>query len=198
MQTINKAIEHCKATTRSSVTRRKTPEARLVLPFIDDQLVRAVQAVVRKSDHRDMGVTWTNRNTIKRQLVRSALKPSPCPGGSRCHSYAAGLLGKCQNAGVVYQVICELCNQTYIGETGRPVRLRYNEHFRDAINARGDSPWGDHFRERHPQCRPEPSHMKVKIMQFCDDHRDRKIAESLWIRQLRPALNTNIASWAIL
>ena len=146
-----------------------------------------------------MGGTWTNRNTIKCQLVRSAFKPSlRAPAVPDVTLAPAGLLGKCQNAGVVYQVICELCNQTYIGETGRPVRLRYNEHFRDAINARGDSPWGDHFRERHPQCRPEPSHMKVKIMQFCDDHRDRKIAESLWIRQLRPALNTNIAPWAIL
>ena len=37
----------------------------------------------------------------------------------------------------------------YIGETKRPVRLRFNEHLRDALNKSEDTPMGDHFRECH-------------------------------------------------
>ena len=197
MRTISRAIHYCQ-TSRPKPRRRGTPLTRLVLPFIDDQLARTVQSIVHKSGQQNLGVTWTNKQTIKNQLVRSALKPPPCPGGSRCHSCAAGLQGRCHSSGVVYQLTCTLCNRSYIGETGRHVRLRYNEHLRDAKNQRVDSPWGDHFRVDHPRCRPEPQHIAAKILQTCNTSRDRKIAESLWIRKHRPALNTNIASWAVL
>ena len=78
------------------------------------------------------------------------------------------------------------------------VRLRYNEHLRDAKNKRRDSPIGDHFRNEHPNFQPDPTHLTVKILQVCRSERDRKIAESLHIREHHPALNSNIASWAIL
>ena len=170
---------------------------RLVLPFIDDQLTRSVQAVVRGSGQQDLGVAWTNDNTIKQHLVRSALKPPPCPGGARCHACAAGLRGRCHTSGVIYQLTCTLCQKTYIGETGRMVRLRYNEHLRDAKNQRRDSPLGDHFREDHRGIQPSPSHVTAAIIQVCKTERERKIAESLHIRDERPALNTNVASWTI-
>ena len=197
-KTINKAIEHCRSTTRTRSRAYKTPAARLVLPFIDDQLANSVQAVIRRSGQPDLGIAWSNKNTIKRQLVRSALKPPPCPGGPRCYSCAAGLKGRCHSSGVVYQLTCDLCNSSYVGETGRSVRLRYNEHLRDAKNMRQDSPWGDHFREKHSQCRPGSHNVTAKILQVCKDTRDRKIAESLWIKKLRPGLNTNISAWTIL
>ena len=199
MKTINTAIDRCRSSARQDKRKKKTSVTRLVLPFIDDQLAKAVQAVIRGSGQPDVSVTWTNQNTIKRQLVRSALKTPPCPGGSRCHSCAAGLQGRCHSSGVVYQLTCELCHKIYIGETGRPVRLRYNEHLRDAKNQRQDSPWGDHFRREHPRCRPEPKHIAATILQVCNsDSRDRKIAEALWIRRHHPELNNNIAAWTVL
>ena len=129
--------------------RNRTSITRLVLPFIDDQLTRSVQAVVRGSGQQDLGVAWTNDNTIKQHLVRSALKPPPCPGGARCHACAAGLRGRCHTSGVIYQLTCTLCQKTYIGETGRMVRFRYNEHLREKPTQRftsrgpfpGRSPW---------------------------------------------------------
>ncbi|KAF0304589.1 hypothetical protein FJT64_023588 [Amphibalanus amphitrite] len=49
--------------------RNRTSITRLVLPFIDDQLTRSVQAVVRGSGQQDLGVAWTNDNTIKQHLI---------------------------------------------------------------------------------------------------------------------------------
>ena len=37
----------------------------------------------------------------------------------------------------------------YVGESVRPVRLRYNEHRRDALNKTANTPFGDHFQKEH-------------------------------------------------
>ena len=196
-KTINKAVNTC-TNQRPQTQRKKKEVTRMILPFIDDHLAGAVKAVVRGSDHQDLGLTWTNNNTIRHQLVRSALKPPVCPGGARCHACAAGLQGRCHTTGVVYQLTCSLCKKTYIGETGRMVRLRYNEHLRDAKNRRRDSPWGDHFRNDHQNSQTDPKSITASILQVCTSERDRKIVESLLIRENRPTLNTNIASWTIM
>lgn len=198
-RTINEAVNTCMTRRRqSNATRQRSEVTRMVLPFISDQLSSAVAAAIRGSGQLGVGVTWTNDNTIRRHLVRSALKPPACPGGRRCHACAAGLQGRCHSSGVVYELTCALCKKTYIGESGRMVRLRYNEHLRDAKNQRRDSPWGDHFSIDHPNSLPNPKSITVRILQVCTNERERKIAESLHIRDRRPALNTNIASWAII
>ena len=108
-KTINKAVHTC-TTRRLQTKRNSAPVTRMVLPFIDDKLASSVRAVIWGSDIEDnIGVTWTNGNTIRRQLVQSALKPPPCPGGPRCHACAAGLQGRCHSSGVVYQLTCTLC-----------------------------------------------------------------------------------------
>ena len=147
----------------------------------------------------------TRRCTVQREHLHT-LTNTRRTNRSTCLPTSKGSAPPLQNSRVVYQLTCELCHQSYVGETGRPARLRYNEHLRHEKNMRGDSPWGatqgaiylSTFREQHPQCQPEPRHITAKILQRCDRDRFRKIAESLWIRQLRPALNTNIAAWAIL
>lgn len=199
VKTIKKAINNSiTQRPRNNRNTRTAPATRMILPFIDDQLAGSVQAVIRGSGQQDLGVTWRNNNTLKHRLVRSALKSPPCPGGARCHACAAGLQGRCHTSGVVYQLTCALCGKTYIGETGRTVRLRYNEHLRDAKNQRRDSPWGEHFLTEHGNTQPDPKSITAEILQVCRTERDRKIAESLHIRCHRPSLNNNIASWAIL
>ena len=41
----------------------------------------------------------------------------------------------CKTPGVIYQITCNKCPDfIYIGETGRPVKQRFSEHYRDATN----------------------------------------------------------------
>ena len=86
----------------------------------------------------------------------------------------------------------------YIGETKRPVRLRFNEHIRDALNKSQDTPMGDHFRESHPGIDGENNPLRIRVLYRSKDHPDRKIAESLLIQKKRPHLNSNLSSWPIL
>ena len=144
-------------------------------------------------------VAWTNQNTLKRKLVKSALNPPPCPSGrQRWHACHAGLRDICHTKNVVYELTCNQCQEKYVGETSRPVRLRYNEHLRDGINRTPGTPIGEHFRTHHQEQPPSDTSLTAKVIRRCQDEADRRIAESVTIRENRPTLNDNTTSWQIL
>ena len=135
--------------------------------------------------------------------MRSALSKPECPGGRRCHTCRSGFAGDCTQKNVVYELTCKVCQEngqdrTYIGETKRPVRLRFNEHLRDVFNVTQDTPMGDHFRGSHPAADEGTIPLKVRVLYRSKDYPDRKVAESLMIEKNRPQLNTNLSSWPIL
>ena len=106
---------------------------------------------------------------------------------------------------IVYKIRCKLCMEkgrdiTYVGESMRPVRLRYNEHRRDALNKTANTPFGDHFQKEHTQGEVQTNSdlLNLKILYRAQGHPDRKIAESIYIRTLAPSLNTQGSSWPIM
>ena len=103
---------------------------------------------------------------------------------------------------MVYQIICQLCEQnsrraTYIGETKRSVRLRFNEHVRDARHKTEDTPLGDHMSTCHPTSPVDEETFKISILRTCEDGPNRKVTESIYIRDTRPELNTQTTSWPL-
>lgn len=105
---------------------------------------------------------------------------------------------------MVYEIRCKVCDRkdremSYVGESMRPIRLRYNEHRRDAINHTPNTPLGDHFLKEHAQeLRMDSDILQLRILFRARDHPDRKIAESIFIRDKRPPLNTQCSSWPIM
>ena len=94
---------------------------------------------------------------------------------------------------------CTLCDNDesfYIGETRRSVRLRYNEHLQDAKN-KTDTPFGLH-QIKHPDVQLSGSNVTIKILHICKDGPDRKIWESICIRDLQPTLNTQTSLWPLI
>ena len=89
---------------------------------------------------------------------------------------------------------------TYIGETKRPIRLRFNEHVLSAKNKTPETPIGDHFiaAHREHQCIRGEIPLSVEILQKTFDHPHRKMCESLQIRKQKPLLNRNVSSWHII
>ena len=96
----------------------------------------------------------------------------------------------------MYELTCDQCGDTYIGETSRPVRLRYNEHRRNGANREGDTPFGDHVNQKHPE--HDDTALNARILRVCRDEADRRITESIYIRDLRPEMNDNTTSWQLL
>ena len=185
---------------------RKTPkmgdDGYLTLPYIDEKLLHKVKYVVKKSG-LNVRIAWRNENKLKNRLVHSSFTPPRCPGGTRCNLCKSDFVGQCTQKNVVYLLHCKLCRDDgvtadYVGETKRPLRLRYNEHLRDIMNRKEDTPMGDHFRTAHPGIDITAPPIGAKVLFRARDHPDRKIAESLFIRNLRPVLNSNVASWPIM
>ena len=173
----------------------------LCLPYVDEQLLCKIKKKVRQSD-LNIRVAWKNKEKLKTMLVRSSLGKPKCPGGQRCHTCSTGFTGDCTQKNLVYEITCVKCSRggIYIGETKRPLRLRFNEHVRDAFNRTPDTPMGDHFRDVHNgEVVPGSTiPLRVKVLYKSRDHPDRKIAESLLIKRNRPDLNTNVSSWPTL
>ena len=196
----NASIENCNNKTPGRPSRRD--RVYVALPFINDNLTRKVDAAL-KSVHPNLTASWKNEKTTTKRLVHSALEPPPCRAGRRsCRTCASGLQGRCTTKNVVYLIICMTCGagdgptQSYIGETKRCVRYRFDEHFRDGVNRTPQTPVGDHMTECHPSD-TEPR-LSITILRRCKDAADRKIAEALAIRDRPPTLNTQTDTWPLL
>ena len=151
----------------------------------------------KKSVNPSLTASRKNDNTVKKRLVRSALEPPPCRAGRRsCRTCDSGLAGRCVTKNVVYRITCEICAdsggppQTYVGETKRCIRYRFDEHYRDAANCTPQTPFVDHMNMCHPN-ETDPR-LTIVILRRCKDAADRKIAEALDIRDKRPSLNTQL------
>ena len=186
------------------VSRDKGEDGFLCLPYIDEELLCKIQSKVRRSGLA-VRIAWRNPQKLRNKLVRSSLSKPICPGGPRCNMCKSDFSGDCTQKNVVYRLNCKLCegkgdDGTYIGETKRPVRLRFNEHLRDALSASEGTPMGDHFREHHPGAPLNKSSLplQVRVLYRSKDHPDRKIAESLLIKANRPHINSNLSSWPIM
>ena len=171
------------------------------LPYIDETLLRRVQAAV-KSSKLPLRVAWKGGKTLANILTKSALEPPPCPAGSRtCHTCEAGLAGKCHIKNVVYKITCNHCpnnTTTYIGETRRSVRERFMEHLREFKNKAANTPFGDHRKQSHSDITVTSTSITIEILQVCKDTAELKITESIHIRNHRPNLNTQTSSWRLI
>ena len=175
----------------------------LTLPYIDEQLSRKVKSIVRKSNLH-VHIAWKNENKLKNTLTKSAICKPRCPGGQKCNLCMSDFKGDCTRKNVVYKIHCKICQKegidaTYVGESMRPIRLRYNEHRRDAINRTPNTPLGDHFLREHTHNTATDSDiLQLRILYRAQDHPDRKIAESILIRSETPTLNIQGSSWPIM
>ena len=134
-------------------SRGDTVDGFLTLPYMDEQLLQKVKHIVGKSKLR-VRLAWKNDHKLKTTLVRSSFGKPTCPGGRKCHLCMSDFKGDCTVKNIVYEMCCKLCKQngrhvSYVGESMRPVRLRFNEHRRDAINRTANAPFGDHFISEH-------------------------------------------------
>ena len=181
---------------RERDTTNKIP---LVLPFVDDELCHKVQGIVKNS-RLNFQVAWKGGETVAKKLIRSAHSSPPCPGGGRhCNTCQAGLAGKCHTKNTIYRIDCTLCPEGqpfYIGESRRSIRKRFNEHLGDAKNRRADWPFGIHQND-HTNTTLTCQNLRIKILARATDGPDRKIKESIYIRDQKPTLNTQTSSWPL-
>ena len=87
----------------------------------------------------------------------------------------------------------------YIGESTRPVRLRFNEHLSNARLRKSETPFGEHVKLFHDQLEENiiNKSFSIEILSTNRDCADLKIDESIKIRNLNPPMNTMTSSWPL-
>jgi len=87
---------------------------------------------------------------------------------------------------VVYQFQCDLCDADYVGCTVRHLHQRVAEHKNSAI--------GNHLTEKHGQAKSRPIEHLFSILRKCKNKFDCLIFEMLFIKDIKPSLNTQTDS----
>jgi hypothetical protein len=99
-------------------------------------------------------------------------------------------VGKCTLKGGIYRIECD-CGSFYIGESGRPLAERVNEHYRAAEKPNTPSyktsTWSQHSVEVH---KGEPLELSLSLLSIERDTRKRRIMEGIFIKSQNPDLNT--------
>ena len=87
--------------------------------------------------------------------------------------------------GVVYRVNCNTCNQTYIGETGRTLKVRLKEHHRAVNVSDANNGIAVHANEHdHPV-----DWSSAKILHKETNFIKRKVVEALHISETKHTMN---------
>ena len=61
----------------------------------------------------------------------------------------------------IYQLVCPACNKKYNGQTGRPFRLRFREHYNDYKHANNRSKFAQHVIDEGHSFGPMNDVMKI-------------------------------------
>ena len=104
----------------------------------------------------------------------------------------------------VYRIECWDCKNkgeaaVYIGQSRRPVRIRFNEHLGDARFRRPDTGLGEHTLAFHPEMDNTAinSNFSIEILATKHHEADLRICESILIREQNPSMNTMSRSWSL-
>ena len=168
----------------------------LTLPYVSDEISYKIKRAVKKSG-LNIRIAQRSGPTLRSILTRSALEPPSCPSRGPCIACQTGLQGCCTTKNVVYKLECILCQESYVGETKRPVRERIMEHRRAALSRNTQNPWGAHFYNKHSGTPTPDLPFTAKIVKRTTDHVERKLSEAIEIAETSPLINTD-SGWRLL
>ena len=158
----------------------------LQLPFISDRVTAAIQQCIQRADlANDIILINIPRDNIKHQLVRNRMYDRACLT-ENCITCPFGKEGDCMQRGVVYQLQCSLCNENYIGETGRVLGVRIKEHLAGKRRQSVLTPLGKHRVEDHAG---NDFEVRCTVLAHEDEIGARKTLEAFFIRIRDPKLN---------
>ena len=109
-----------------------------------------------------------------------------------CQQFGRHQYKHCETKSVVYKIECNLCKDVYVGETGKPFRGRIRTHFLAVKKQDRSTALGIHYLESHPGIDLPEQPFTASLLQMCTDWTNRKLAEATWIKNMLPAINTQL------
>ena len=168
----NDFIKQCRKSAKKKQTENKTKDKKIFyydFPYISDEVNNRIKSIFAKEGIRIRlyDRKYTLRNFLKKK-TKDSCKLKNCPLKNN----------HCLHKNVVYQLTCSKCNRNYIGSTIRELHTRVSEHLKDSRSS---------VFEHHLECNSEFS---TKILDRARDQINLRIKEAIYIRNLKPELNT--------
>ena len=147
-----------------------SPHGYAVLPYVKG-LSERLQRTFKK--HR-ISLHHKAGHTLRQELVRPKDK-----------------LTVHEKCGVVYETECEQCGECYIGETGRSMGERAEEHDKSIRKRDSKSALSEHQEKTGHVVTTKPLIQSIKIIDSEPRDKHRKIIEAINIMVKKPSLNRN-------
>jgi len=145
------------------------------IPFVSDnfnwRMKHALQLI-----HPNIRIYTKENTNLRSFLTKRPTKDTEC-NKRRCIINNRNI---CERRFVVYSVICDICQQEYIGSTIRQLHDRIQEHMRSSPSTA--------ISEHIQTC---GSQKQLHVTVICQQRNEAslRVAESLWIYRKKPALN---------
>ena len=140
-------------------------------PYISDNIDRQIKRIFKRENINIRLVRQGNtlRQCLKRPSDRPACSLNGCPikNSDICH-----------RKNVVYQLTCNVCRNTYIGSTIRPLHTRIKEHI-----SRTSSSFYKHLRSCNT------NNFTTTILTSDNDSCNIRLKEAIYIKKLKPTIN---------
>ena len=156
------------------------------MPFISDKLSAAIRSCIYKFGlQNSLRLVEIPPPNLKQLLVRNRSHDQACVKAD-CIVCNSNKPGDCMCRGTVYLITCKMCGEEYIGETGRPLCLRINEHLDGMRKSRVSTPLGAHRKLSH---RDMAFEISISVLSKETNIAARKAIEACWISCRCPKLN---------
>ena len=145
------------------------------------------------------GTTEKITRILKRYGITTAVRP--CTTLRQQLVHPKDKVDKEENGDVVYKIPCKMCEQSYIGETGRQLKTRVEEHKKD-VNTVADQTYTRGNRKQsqttiHKSAITDHAATYnhtidwegTKIVDKDSNRKKRQVREAIWIRRMRGAIN---------
>ncbi|EFO98822.1 hypothetical protein CRE_11646, partial [Caenorhabditis remanei] len=147
----------------------------LPIPFVSDWTTNTVRNTLAQVGIKAMIIELKSPN-LRDRLMKSRRFDNKCQR-RQCRVCPFIGNGGCGKKGVIYRIDCD-CGDFYIGETGRPLAERFNEHSRAAEKPGTPSYkttiWSKHSFEKH---QGSPLSLKLSILETERNTTRRRILE---------------------
>ncbi|EYC12226.1 hypothetical protein Y032_0048g1675 [Ancylostoma ceylanicum] len=158
----------------------------LVLPYLNEHLAKRVNAIVKRS-RLPVRLIFQPPPTLKEILTSSRLYENGCDEEGCRYCTDQNI---CHLRGTVYLIKCRGCGHRYIGESGRPLRKRLDEH-RRAFERPQSYPNNSFSRHRTTvHTRDSAPEFEVVVLhRHIENTLHRKIMEAREIKRHQPEIN---------
>ena len=151
----NTDIEECiKPRKKSKKNSNVNDKYFMKLPFINEKINNIINTAFKK---RNIQICLAQRSYTLRNELSNTKKHKRMCNKRNCLLKDTDL---CYKFKIVYQMMCQKCNEFYIGYTKRYLHERIKEHIQDSNSS---------INKHIENCQTDQSHIKVSILYQCNN-----------------------------